>query len=214
MSASPTNVSIVDHPVAAALLTRLRDKDTAVEEFRQRLDALTFLLVSEALTDAASAPEAVETPLGPAEGSRLEPMPAIVPVLRAGLGMLDAALRLLPAAPVGFVGMRRIEMSDGVGHECYLESLPDVLEDRPVLVLDPMLATGGSAAAVIRVLGESGVGRLTMVCALAAPEGIAAVGRSAADVRIVTAAVDSHLDEQAYIFPGLGDAGDRLYGAA
>ncbi len=208
------SVTIVDHPVAAALLTRLRDKDTAVEEFRQRLDALTFLLVSEALTDATSVTEAVETPLGPAEGSRLEPMPAIVPVLRAGLGMLDAALRLLPAAPVGFVGMRRIETSDGVGHECYLESLPGVLEDRPVLVLDPMLATGGSAAAVIRVLAESSVGPVTMVCTLAAPEGIAALQSSAADVRIVTAAVDSHLDERAFIVPGLGDAGDRLYGSA
>jgi len=214
MSVNPANVTTVDHPVAAALLTRLRDKDTAVEEFRQRLDALTFLLVSEALTDATSVPEAVETPLGPAEGSRLEPMPAIVPVLRAGLGMLDAALRLLPAAPVGFVGMRRIETYDGVGHECYLESLPGVLEDRPVLVLDPMLATGGSAAAVIRVLGESGVGPVTMVCTLAAPEGIAALQSSAADVRIVTAAVDSHLDERAFIVPGLGDAGDRLYGSA
>lgn len=214
MNVSPINVSTVDHPVAAALLTRLRDKDTAVEEFRQRLDALAFLLVSEALTDATWVSEPVETPLGPAEGSRLEPMPAIVPVLRAGLGMLDAALRLLPAAPVGFVGMRRIETSDGVGHECYLESLPSVLEDRPVLVLDPMLATGGSAAEVIRVLVASGVGSVTMVCALAAPEGIAALQRSAADVRIVTAAVDSHLDERAFIVPGLGDAGDRLYGLA
>lgn len=208
------SVSIVDHPVAAALLTRLRNKDTAVEEFRQRLDSLTFLLVAEALTDASWVPEPVETPLGPAEGSCLEPMPAIVPVLRAGLGMLDAALRLLPAAPVGFVGMRRIETSDGVGHECYLESLPSVLEDRPVLVLDPMLATGGSAAEVIRVLVASGVGPVTMVCTLAAPEGIAALHRSAAEARIVTAAVDSHLDERAFIVPGLGDAGDRLYGSA
>ena len=208
------SVSILDHPVAAALLTRLRDKDTAVEEFRQRLDALTFLLVSEALADAACVPEPVQTPLGSADGSRLEPMPAIVPVLRAGLGMLDAALRLLPAAPVGFVGMRRVETSDGVGHECYLESLPSVLEDRPVLVLDPMLATGGSASEVIRVLAASGVGPITMVCMLAAPEGIAALQRSAAGVRIVTAAVDSHLDERAFIVPGLGDAGDRLYGTA
>ena len=208
------SVSILDHPVAAALLTRLRDKDTAVEEFRQRLDALTFLLISEALADATCVREQVETPLGPAEGSRLAPMPAIVPVLRAGLGMLDAALRLLPAAPVGFVGMRRVETSDGVGHECYLESLPSVLEDRPVLVLDPMLATGGSASEVIRVLAASGVGPVTMVCMLAAPEGIAALQRSAAEVRIVTAAVDSHLDERAFIVPGLGDAGDRLYGTA
>lgn len=211
---SPTNVTTVNHPVAAALLTRLRDKNTAVEEFRQRLDALTLLLVSEALTDATWVAEPTETPLGPAEGSRLEPMPAIVPVLRAGLGMLDAALRLLPAAPVGFIGMRRIETSDGVAHECYLESLPTVLEDRPVLVLDPMLATGGSAAAVIRLLAESGVGPVTMVCTLAAPEGIAALQRSAADVRIVTAAVDSRLDERAFIVPGLGDAGDRLFGLA
>lgn len=208
------SVSILDHPAAAALLTRLRDKHTAVEEFRQRLDALTFLLISEALADATCVPEQVETPLGPADGSRLEPMPAIVPVLRAGLGMLDAALRLLPAAPVGFVGMRRVETSDGVGHECYLESLPSVLEDRPVLVLDPMLATGGSASEVIRVLEASGVGPVTMVCMLAAPEGVAALQRSAAGVRIVTAAVDSHLDERAFIVPGLGDAGDRLYGTA
>ncbi len=208
------NISVVDHPVAAALLTRLRDRNTDVEEFRQRLDSLTFLLVSEALADATSAPAKVETPLGPAEGSRLDPMPAIVPVLRAGLGMLDAALRLLPAAPVGFIGMRRLESPDGVSHECYLESLPSVLEDRPVLVLDPMLATGGSAAEVIRVLAASGVGRVTMVCALAAPEGIEALRSSVPDIRIVTAAVDSHLNEQAYIVPGLGDAGDRLYGAA
>ena len=208
------SVSIVDHPVAASLLTRLRDKNTSVEEFRQRLDALTFLLVSEALAGATCVPEPVETPLGPADGWRLEPMPAIVPVLRAGLGMLDAALRLLPAAPVGFVGMRRVEASDGIGHECYLESLPTVLEDRPVLLLDPMLATGGSASEAIRVLAATGVGPVTMVCMLAAPEGVAALQRSAAGVRIVTAAVDSHLDERSFIFPGLGDAGDRLYGTA
>ncbi len=208
------SITVVDHPVAAALLTRLRDRNTDVEEFRQRLDSLTFLLVSEALADATSAGTQVETPLGPAEGSRLDPIPAIVPVLRAGLGMLDAALRLLPAAPVGFIGMRRLESADGVSHECYLESLPSVLEDRPVLVLDPMLATGGSAAEVIRVLDASGVGRVTMVCALAAPEGVEALRSRVPGIRIVTAAIDSHLNDQAYIVPGLGDAGDRLYGAA
>ncbi len=228
------SLRVIEHPLAAALLTRLRNKDTAAEAFRQQLDSLSLMLVLEALTDATWVNEPVETPVGWAQGSRLESTPAIVPVLRAGLGMLDAALRLLPAAPVGFIGMRRIEASghadnagqaghtvagasspqSAVGHECYLESLPAVLRDRPVLVLDPMLATGGSAVAATQVLDKAGAGPVTLVCVLAAPEGIAAVRADAPHVRVVTAAVDSHLDERAFIVPGLGDAGDRLYGAA
>ncbi|WP_419842277.1 uracil phosphoribosyltransferase [Candidatus Poriferisodalis sp.] len=219
MNVNSTSVSVVAHPAAAALLTRLRDKQTATEEFRQRLSALTLLLVAEALRDATTVPDPVETPLGRAEGLRLEPLPAIVPVLRAGLGMLDATLRLVPGAPVGFIGMRRIEASggsghNGISHECYLESLPGVMEGAPVLLMDPMLATGGSAQAAIRVLRAAGVGPITMVCVLAAPEGVASMQRTAPDVRIVTAAVDSRLDERAFIVPGLGDAGDRLYGSA
>ncbi len=231
MNISPANLSVVAHPAAAALLTRLRDKNTEVAEFRRCLDALAHLLVVAALADAATAPEPVETPLGPTEGKRLEPAPGVVPVVRAGLGMLDAALRLLPSAPVGFVGMRRIERGQiveggagsqvvggsealgSVSHECYLESLPRVLAGRGVLVLEVMLATGGSAVEVVRLLSAAGASPITLVCALAAPEGVEAVNSSFPDVQIVTAALDSHLNEQAYIVPGLGDAGDRLYGA-
>ncbi|WP_419840565.1 uracil phosphoribosyltransferase [Candidatus Poriferisodalis sp.] len=207
------SVTIVEHPLAAEHLRHLRHKNTARDDFRRHLDGLTSVLLTQALADATCVPADVETPLGTAGASRLEPMPAIVPVVRAGLGMLEAALRLLPVAPVGFVGMRRIEADQGVGHECYLESLPSELEGRPVVVLDPMLATGGSAAEVLRLVAAAGAGPLTLVCALAAPEGVEAL-RSAAEVHVVTGALDSHLDERKFIVPGLGDAGDRLYGLA
>lgn len=207
------NVNVVDHPVAAAHLSALRHIDTSRDEFRLHLDALTSVLLTAALADAASVPAEVQTPLAMAPGVRLEPMPAVVPVLRAGLGMLDAALRLLPEAPVGFVGLKRIESDDGVSHVGYLESLPNELGGRPVLLLDPMVATGGSVAEALRVLAEAGVGPVTIVCALAAPEGVAAL-QNTAGAQMVTASVDSHLNERAYIVPGLGDAGDRLYGVA
>ena len=234
------NVRVVDHPVAASHLRALRHRDTSRDEFRQHLDALTSVLLTEALADASTVTEPVPTPLDTAAGRRLMPMPAVVPVLRAGLGMLDAALRLLPEAPVGFVGLKRVESDDGVSHVGYLESLPNELGGRPVLLLDPMLATGGSVAEALRVLAEAGVGPVTIVCALAAPEGIVALGGDAAgrpvpasaspaqtqpsdalssstqppQTQLVTASIDSHLNERAFIVPGLGDAGDRLYGTA
>ena len=212
-------ITVVEHPAAAMHLARLRSTDTGRDEFRQHLDALATVLVVEALADVAAIPTRVETPLGTADGMRIEPMPTLVPVLRAGLGMLDAALRLVPEAPVGFLGTQRIESSGtlSVDHRHYLETLPADVGDRPAIVLDPMLATGGTLIDACITLSDAGARPLTVVCALAAPEGVAALQAAGAgrfEAHVVTAAIDSHLDERAYIVPGLGDAGDRLYGTS
>lgn len=210
-------ITVVDHPVAATHLTELRDAANGRDRFRQHLDAVAGVLVAEALRDALTTQREVVTPMGTAAGACVDPMPTVVPILRAGLGMLDAALRWLPDAPVAYLGVQRIESdgADGVGHRHYLETLPSDVSGRPALVLDPMLATGGTVIAACLTLAEAGAGPITVVCALAAPEGIEAVTAACSqhlDVHLVTAAVDSHLDERAYIVPGLGDAGDRLYG--
>lgn len=201
---------VVDHPLAAARLTTLRDERTDNAGFRAALRDLTLMLIYEATRDAATEPVPVRTPLTDTTGARLANPPLLVPVLRAGLGMVDQAHALIPEAQVGFVGMARNEET----HQPtpYLASLPDDLSARAVFVLDPMLATGGSMVHTIDLLRERGAVDITAVCVVCAPEGIAALEKSAPDIRLVTATIDDGLNEIAYIVPGLGDAGDRQFG--
>ena len=205
-------VTVVDHPLAARLLARLRDASTDRADFRLAMDELAGMLVYEACRTLATQPVDVRTPLGPATGVRITDRPLVVPVLRAGLGLHGAVLRLLPETDTAFVGVARNE--ETLQPEPYMNSVPPDLAGRPVLVLDPMLATGGSLEHACRLLRERGAGPMTSVCVLAAPEGLRRVERSGLVERIVTAAVDDHLDERAFIVPGLGDAGDRLFGTA
>ncbi|GAA4632557.1 uracil phosphoribosyltransferase [Actinoallomurus vinaceus] len=206
---------VVDHPLVAHKLTTLRDATTDSPTFRRLADELVTLLAYEATRDVRVAPVTVDTPVAPAEGVRLtRPQPLVVPILRAGLGMLDGMTRLLPTAEVGFLGMVRDEGT--LKATTYATRLPDDLSGRQCYVLDPMLATGGTLAAAIQLLMGRGADDVTAICLLAAPEGIAHMEEKLADcpvpVKIVTAAVDSHLNENGFIVPGLGDAGDRLYG--
>jgi uracil phosphoribosyltransferase len=206
------DVTVVDHPLAARLLTRLRDQSTDRAGFRQSMDELAGMLVYEACRDLPAQPVEVQTPLGPAPGVRIDDPPLVVPVLRAGLGLHGAVLRLLPETDTAYIGVARNE--DSFEPEPYMNSLPADLGGRTALVLDPMVATGGSFIHACQLLVDRDAGPLTGVCVLAAPEGLRAVEESGLINRIVTAAIDDHLNEQAYIVPGLGDAGDRLFGTA
>ncbi|MCP5026673.1 MAG: uracil phosphoribosyltransferase [Actinomycetia bacterium] len=204
-------VFIIDHPVAATRLTTMRDESTPPARFRQALHELSRLLVYEATGDLTTETFEVRTPMGPAEGERLHQPPLLAPVLRAGLGMLGAAQELLPESSVGFIGLRRNE--ETLEPDSYLTTVPADLAGRPVLVLDPMLATGGSAEHACRIVSDAGAGPVILVCALAAPEGIETLEATGLVDQVYTGAVDSHLDETAFIVPGLGDAGDRQFGA-
>lgn len=203
-------VRVVDHPLAAVRLTTLRDERTGNAAFRAALRDLTAMLVYEATRDAARETFPIRTPLAETLGVRLANPPLLVPVLRAGLGMVDQALALLPEARVGFVGVARDEETHRAAG--YLESLPDDLAELPVLVLDPMLATGGSMTHTVDLLRRGGATEIAVLCVVAAPEGIAALEKSAPYARLFTVAVDEGLNEAAYIVPGLGDAGDRQFG--
>ncbi|WP_313673226.1 uracil phosphoribosyltransferase [Mycolicibacterium sp.] len=204
------DVRVVDHPLAAARLTTLRDERTDNAGFRAALRDLTHMLVYEATRDAPREEISVRTPMGDTLGTRLANPPLLVPVLRAGLGMVDQAHALIPEARVGFVGVARDERT----HQPvpYLESLPPDLRTQPVIVLDPMLATGGSMAFTIELLQSRGAVDITVICVVCAPVGIAALEKAAPQARLFTATVDDGLNEQAYIVPGLGDAGDRQFG--
>jgi uracil phosphoribosyltransferase len=206
------DVTVVDHPLAARLLTRLRDETTDRATFRLAMDELAGMLVYEACRTLSVEPVEVRTPLAAAAGIRIADPPLVVPVLRAGLGLHGAVIRLLPETETAFIGVSRNE--ETLEPEPYMNSVPADLAGRPVLVLDPMLATGGSLEHACRLLRERGAGSMTGVCVLAAPEGIRRVGDSKLVDRVVTAAIDDHLDERAFIVPGLGDAGDRLFGTA
>jgi uracil phosphoribosyltransferase len=201
---------VIDHPLAAARLTVLRDERTDTAGFRAALRELTLVLVYEASRDAPRKSMKIRTPVASAVGTRLVRPPLLVPVLRAGLGMVDAAHAAIPEAEVGFVGVARNEETHLPVP--YLEALPDKLAGRPVMILDPMLATGGSMAHAIGLLQRRGATDITVLCVVAAPEGLAAVEKAAPDARVFTAAVDKGLNKSAYIVPGLGDAGDRQFG--
>ncbi|WP_440101384.1 uracil phosphoribosyltransferase [Streptosporangium sp. H16] len=206
---------VVDHPLVAHKLTALRDVNTDSPTFRRLADELVTLLAYEATRQVRVTEWSVETPVAPARGVRLaHPYPLVVPILRAGLGMLDGMTRLLPTAEVGFLGMIRNEST--LEAETYATRLPEDLSGRQVYVVDPMLATGGTLAAAIKFLFDRGADDVTALCLLAAPEGIAHLDEAFAGtgrpIRLVTAALDERLNENGYIVPGLGDAGDRLYG--
>ncbi|KQX61693.1 uracil phosphoribosyltransferase [Angustibacter sp. Root456] len=208
-------VHVADHPLIAHKLTALRDKHTDSPTFRRLADELVTLLAYEATRDVRVQPVDIETPVAPTTGVRLStPKPLVVPILRAGLGMLDGMVRLLPTAEVGFLGMVRDE--ETLTATTYATRLPDDLSGRQCYVLDPMLATGGTLAAAIRFLVDRGADDITAICLLSAPEGVARLESELSElqvpVSVVTAAMDSHLNELGYIVPGLGDAGDRLYG--
>ena len=205
---------VVDHPLVAHKLTRLRDQDTDSPTFRRLADELVTLLAYEATREVRVEPVDVVTPVAPTHGVRLsQPRPLVVPILRAGLGMLEGMVRLIPTAEVGFLGMVRNE--ETLQATTYANRLPDDLTGRQVYVLDPMLATGGTLAAAIGFLRERGAAEITAICLLGVPEGVQAVRAAVGDdapVQIVLGGMDERLNEVGYIVPGLGDAGDRLYG--
>lgn len=205
------DVLVIDHPLAKARLTTMRDAATDKAAFRAALQELTVMLIYEAMRDAPVRTEHIETPVERATGYWLANPPLLVPVLRAGLGMADQAHRLIPDAQMGFVGVSRDEES--LRPTPYMESLPENLAGRPVFVLDPMLATGGSMEYTISLLVKRGASEVTAVCALAAPEGIRNLEQCGLPVRLVTASIDERLNDSGFIVPGLGDAGDRQYGA-
>lgn len=203
---------IVNHPLVHDALATLRDKRTAPQEFRRAANRISLLLAAEALRDIPTANGSVDTPLGPAPSRVIGTDLVVVPVLRAGLGMLDAVLELVPGARVGHIGLQRDEVTAVASR--YYTKFPPGLDDGHVLIIDPMLATGGSAVAGIRLLREAGAREILMICIVAAPEGVALVEREFPDVHIFTPVVDQGLNAQKFIVPGLGDFGDRLYGTA
>jgi uracil phosphoribosyltransferase len=208
-------IHVADHPLIAHKLTTLRDRATDSPTFRGLTDELVTLLAYEATRDVRVDSVTVRTPVADAPGVRLaRPRPLVVPILRAGLGMLSGMMRLLPTAEVGFLGMVRNEQT--LQASTYAERLPEDLSGRQCYVLDPMLATGGTLAAAIHFLVDRGADHITAICLLTAPEGCARLEQELAGldvpVTVVTAAMDERLNESGYIVPGLGDAGDRLYG--
>lgn len=204
---------VANHPLITHKLTVLRDKNTPSSVFRSLTEELVTLLAYEATRDVRVEPVTIETPVTTTVGVMLsQPRPLVVPILRAGLGMLEGMVKLVPSAEVGFLGMVRDE--ETLQPSTYAERLPDDLSGRQCFVLDPMLATGGSLIAAIEFLFKRGATDITCICLLGSPEGIAAVeaATSGANVTLVLGAQDERLNENGYIVPGLGDAGDRLYG--
>ncbi|MBQ2698135.1 MAG: uracil phosphoribosyltransferase [Clostridia bacterium] len=206
-----SNVHVVEHPLIAHKLTLIRDKTTGVKEFREAISELAMLLCYEATRDLPLKEIEIETPVSVTKakvisGKKL----AVVPILRAGIGMVDGILSLIPAAKVGHIGLYRDPVTTlPVEYYC---KLPDDVASREVIILDPMLATGGSAVAAIKMLKDRGVSIIKMMNIIAAPEGVKAVQEAYPDVEIYCAALDERLNDHAYVVPGLGDAGDRLFG--
>jgi uracil phosphoribosyltransferase len=208
-------VTVVDHPLITHKLTVLRDKNTPSPVFRQLVEELVTLLAYEATRDVRVESVEIETPVTKTTGVRLSrPRPIIVPILRAGLGMLEGIIKLLPTAQVGFLGIKRDE--ETLEPHTYANRLPEDLNGRQVYIIDPMLATGGTLIDSIDYVFERGATEVTAICLLGAPEGVEAVRKHVGDknVNLVLGALDEKLNEVGYIVPGLGDAGDRLYGLA
>ena len=204
------NLRIIEHPILKRDLTILRDQQTSHGQFRQTLSQVSAILAYEALHDLKATPKPVQTPLEPTTGHEIVEEVIVVPILRAGLGMVDGFVRFLPEARIGHLGMYRDEET----HKPidYYSSIPPQVTTGKVFLVDPMLATGGSAAGAISHLKKKQAGNFTFVCLVAAPEGVAHLHAVHPDVHIITAALDRELDANAYIRPGLGDAGDRIFG--
>lgn len=202
---------LVDHPLAQARLSTMRDARTDNAAFREALRDLTLMLIYEATRELSVDRVPIHTPVARTLAIRLSNPPLLVPVLRAGLGMADQAHALIPESQMGFVGIARDEES--LEPKPYMVSLPESLAGRPVFVLDPMLATGGSMVHTIQLLKKRGATDVTAICALAAPEGLVTLAQANLGVRVVTASIDERLNDSGYIVPGLGDAGDRQFGA-
>ena len=210
-AAAAAGVVEVDHPLVQHKLGLLRDRETTTQMFRQLVNELTLLLTYEATNDLADEEAEIETPLERTSARRISGKKvAICPILRAGVGMLDGVLSLIPGARVGFIGLYRNE--DTLEPVEYYVKLPGDIADRDVILLDPMLATGNSTAAAVDLVKRSGATSVRLIALIAAPEGVRRVRDAHPDVRIVVAAIDRELNDKGYILPGLGDAGDRLYG--
>jgi uracil phosphoribosyltransferase len=203
-------VTVITHPLVQHNLTRLRDQRTESQEFRRVLSEVAALMIYEATRSFATEKVTVRTPLATTHGLRLRRDVVIVPVLRAGLGMLDSVLQLIPKARIGFIGLKREETT--LAAQFYHKSLPKDLRRSEVILIDPMLATGGSTVAAMELLTELGARNVRLVNLVASPEGIRHALRHHPTLRIFTAAIDAKLNERGYIVPGLGDAGDRLFG--
>lgn len=201
---------VVTHPLAQCHLTAMRDASTPPHRFRRQLNLLGRLLFLEATRELPVAAIRVQTPLRETSGAQLARPMVFVPILRAGLGLLDGILPLVPDATVAHVGIKRNE--ETALPQSYYANLPPVIAEADVFLLDPMLATGGSAVEAVRQVKAAGATRITMICVVSCPQGIAALSRAHPDVRIVTAAIDEGLNDKSYIVPGLGDAGDRYFG--
>ncbi|HAI12793.1 MAG TPA: uracil phosphoribosyltransferase [Phycisphaerales bacterium] len=210
MNQDKNHLTVLDHPVAAHLVTRIRDVNTTTPRFRELVARVGMLLAYEATRDIPTQTVKVTTPIEETEGFELQLPVTVVPILRAGLGLAEGVMQLIPQAVMGHVGMFRDEKA--LTPVSYYEKLPTQIADGPVLLIDPMLATGGSAAAAIDLLKSRGCTDIRFLCLISAPEGIEKLTESHPDVPIFTAAIDQKLNEIGYIVPGLGDAGDRLYG--
>lgn len=206
------NVTVVSHPVVQERLTLVRDKQTGVKEFRQLIGQISRLMAFELTRDTPTRPKLVETPMGPCQGVVLARPLTLVPVLRAGLGMVEGILELLPEARVGHLGMYRDE--ETLKPVVYYNKLPPDIAQTDVIIIDPMLATAGSLNEAVSAVKQAGAERIKVLCLVASPEGIEALNARHGDVAIYTAAVDEGLDDRGFILPGLGDAGDRLFGTA
>ncbi len=204
------HVTVITHPLVQHNLARLRDERTPMTEFRRRLSEVAALMTYEATRSLAVKKISVRTPLEKTAGVQLQKEIVLVPILRAGLGMLDGILEMIPQARVGYIGLKRDEAT--LAAHCYHESLPPKLGAAEVILIDPMLATGGSTVAALELLQSRGAKNIRLLCLVAAPEGIARVRQSFKTLPIFTAAIDRQLNKVGYILPGLGDAGDRLFG--
>ena len=203
-------LEVLNHPLITHKLTQMRKTKTGTKDFRENLDEIAELMAYEVCRDLPVQPVEIETPVAPCVGYELSKEVIIVPILRAGIGLLDGIRRLVPTAKVGFIGLYRDEETLEP-HE-YFAKFPKGLEDAVVMVVDPMLATGGSAVAALDVIKARGAKNIKLVCLVGVPEGVKAVQTAHPDVDIYLAAMDDHLNERGYIVPGLGDAGDRIFG--